>query len=581
MGYEKPEDKARHELINPALVKAGWEIQHYKTANVHSSKGVAVEFFKIGKEEAYLIGLICGRGHILQKDKKIVIEFAHKNRIAYGIAYCKKCGELATAQKTGDEEKKELICKICKSKVPFSVKKVYEQRESTLDSINNEIIPFLSKKLNVESDIIGNNHMTLLVLDFNKEKAKFESLIKLFKSKTGFDSFEIPEEMYGLNKDSKIEFVNGLLDTAGFFNQGSWMPRSGQNGYGVMRGYFQIVRNWKIPVQICDFLSSEFSLNIQTIDWGHPNMRDQANIYAWAREHQVKFFPEEYGIFTPKIKHKKEMFLELVNHNKKIKFNSKEIFSITSINRGQIKPYHPEENNPKLPKEIRGIHFDASWQIALKLRCKYLEKDFNKSKNKAILYLTGKEENLDYDEELKKFEEIRKEKTKEVESDRKKVEDELLKKEEKRIRTNPEQKLYAPLCDHLSNYFSKLYKENIKFYDTSSFYLNKFILESNVSNEFEYYEEYKIKPDLVGFVISSKKILIAEVKATELSLRDLGQLRGYCLVADPEYAILVSNKEPSLNLKKILKLNKDILNYFGKTIKIGFWNGEEVSLIEI
>ena len=60
----------------------------------------------IGKEEAYLIGLICGRGHILQKDKKVIIEFAHKNRIAYGIAYCKKCGELATAQqKEGDEKK--------------------------------------------------------------------------------------------------------------------------------------------------------------------------------------------------------------------------------------------------------------------------------------------------------------------------------------------------------------------------------------------------------------------------------------------------------------------------------------------
>lgn len=50
MVYEKfyPEDKARHELINPALEKAGWTTQHFKAANVFGSKGVAVEFFPMG-----------------------------------------------------------------------------------------------------------------------------------------------------------------------------------------------------------------------------------------------------------------------------------------------------------------------------------------------------------------------------------------------------------------------------------------------------------------------------------------------------------------------------------------------------
>ena len=50
MPYENlyPEDRARHELINPALIKAGWAIQHFKTANVFGSKGVAVEYFPMG-----------------------------------------------------------------------------------------------------------------------------------------------------------------------------------------------------------------------------------------------------------------------------------------------------------------------------------------------------------------------------------------------------------------------------------------------------------------------------------------------------------------------------------------------------
>ncbi|KHO51835.1 MAG: Type I site-specific deoxyribonuclease, partial [archaeon GW2011_AR13] len=44
-----PEVKARHNKINPKLISAGWDIQDYKTANVHNSKGVAVEYFQMGK----------------------------------------------------------------------------------------------------------------------------------------------------------------------------------------------------------------------------------------------------------------------------------------------------------------------------------------------------------------------------------------------------------------------------------------------------------------------------------------------------------------------------------------------------
>ena len=62
----EPENKARHTLINPALKSAGWEIQHFRNANIHSSKGVAVEYFQLGKssgEADYVLfvnGMACG-----------------------------------------------------------------------------------------------------------------------------------------------------------------------------------------------------------------------------------------------------------------------------------------------------------------------------------------------------------------------------------------------------------------------------------------------------------------------------------------------------------------------------------------
>lgn len=43
-----PEDKTRHELINPMLEKAGWVVQHFKSASPYAAKGVAVEYFPMG-----------------------------------------------------------------------------------------------------------------------------------------------------------------------------------------------------------------------------------------------------------------------------------------------------------------------------------------------------------------------------------------------------------------------------------------------------------------------------------------------------------------------------------------------------
>lgn len=532
------------------------------------------------KEEAYLLGLMCGRGHIIQKDKKLIIEFAHKNKIAYGIAYCKKCDGLATSNKRDDS--RELTCKICESKVSKSVKKIYEQRDSTISSLNRVIIPFLSKKFKINYDMVGNDHMTLLILDFSNKYDEFENIIKKFNSKSGFDSFEIPKELDSCDRKAKIEFVNGLLDTSGFFNAGSWLIREGNKGFGVMRGYFQIVRNWKIPVQICDFLHKEFLLTLQTIDWGHPNMRDQADIFAWAREHQVKFFPEDYEIFRLKIRHKQEMFKELISHNKKIDFTGKDVFGVSKINQGQIKPFHPAENDPRLPKELRGKHFDASWQIAYELGSEYIKNFFENVKNKKIFYLTGQDTDSDYKRVFKEYERIRRDKTKRVEILRAKVEEKIKESEERKTRSNPEKRLYAPISRWLERHFSEQYKEPIKFSDTSSFYLYKFILDNNLYNIFDSYEEYRIKPDLVGFLLKSKRIILAEVKVNELTLKDLGQLRGYCLVSRPELAMLISQKEPSIILKKILKTNKDILSYYnGKLIEIGTWDGSKLKIIGV
>jgi len=93
MTYENiyPEDKARHDLINPSLVKAGWTIQHFKTANVHASKGVAVEFFPMGMgvgEADYVLFINGEAAGILEAKKEgetLVGKEPQSNRYAKGF----------------------------------------------------------------------------------------------------------------------------------------------------------------------------------------------------------------------------------------------------------------------------------------------------------------------------------------------------------------------------------------------------------------------------------------------------------------------------------------------------------------
>lgn len=81
----KPEDKARHELINPLLEKCGWEIQSKNSAKITSSLGVAIEYFQMGRDEADYVLFVDGK--------------------AVGIIEAKKQSEGSLIAKEGQAEK--------------------------------------------------------------------------------------------------------------------------------------------------------------------------------------------------------------------------------------------------------------------------------------------------------------------------------------------------------------------------------------------------------------------------------------------------------------------------------------------
>ena len=94
----KPEDEARYAEINPSLKKAGWTIQHFKNANIRGAKGVAVESFPIGREEAdyvlFVNGQACGIIEAKKEGVTLVGKEPQSNRYAHGFPKDFQCVQL-------------------------------------------------------------------------------------------------------------------------------------------------------------------------------------------------------------------------------------------------------------------------------------------------------------------------------------------------------------------------------------------------------------------------------------------------------------------------------------------------------
>lgn len=556
---------------------------------------------KLTKDLTYLLGLIAGRGYLVPNENRVIIEIAHKNYVVKGIPRCPDCGGITTKRKENNPNKKE-ICQDCKKIVENpKYKQKFNQREEVLKTVEN----FLSKKIKEITDslptVSGNKTITFLSIDLSKNPKLFDFIKILFKNKNSFDSFEIPNEIKDSNAEMKVEFIKGLADVAGFPTWSGWVPRT--EGLRA-RIYLQIVRNWKLTAQLYDLLQDDLKIPVQTIDWGHPNIRDPDMIeyiengeekggVAWGREHQIKIFPEYFKKIGFRFSYKQAIFEELVEYNEKLNFKDNELsYPPTKISRDQYKIKHAGENSNRLPIELRGQHFDAYWQICWKLGCSFT-KNYVGKKYEDLVYLTGmKFEEIKKlpNEEIKKIRlDIEKARQEKLEKDKLKwsvIKEKLKKKESKKLSgtaklylywLSKEKDLYDPLAKWLYGYLKKIYpKLEVLTYDTSKHYLSKFMTRNNLIDIYETYSEYDIKPDVVGFIKDNKEFVFIEAKVGPIELKNIGQLLGYCYIAKPKLAFIISPEYPSGNLIKTLEFNKELLKYSKDSyIKIGVWKEKE------
>lgn len=283
----------------------------------------------MNKEMAYLIGMVLGNGEIQQgtTDTTITIDIPYKN------LYTDDLRDVGVYVKA-----------------------------STVD-IRSIIEPLIGNNL----IITQTNHSTKMTFVKNNNEYIIREIIRLIGNGRHHTTMKMSDELFAITTDEKKALLRGIADVTGHIRKSN--IAFGQEG--AHRVYIEIPANWYMVIDVANMLK-DVDVPVQTIDFGHPNFRDgklvkynEGKHYFWKKEHQVKIFANEFLAIGFNIKHKQDALekysdelLDFIDPNKTHKYYWEK--TIRKTNR----PIHPMENDPYIPVEIRGKHFESWTDLA-------------------------------------------------------------------------------------------------------------------------------------------------------------------------------------------------------------------------
>ncbi|MCR4619126.1 MAG: hypothetical protein K5633_00345 [Paludibacteraceae bacterium] len=280
-------------------------------------------------EMAYLIGLILGNGEVQQgrSETTVTIDIPHKNLYT--------------------DDNKDVSVYVMASIV----------------DIRAIVEPLIGHSLPVTET----RHSTKLTFTKPTDEYVMRELLRLIGAGRHHSTMRMSEELFSITTEEKKALLRGIADVTGYIRRSN--IAYGQEG--AHRVYIEIPGNWFMVASIANMLK-EVDIPVQTIDFGHPNFRDAklvkynaGNQTFWKKEHQIKIYANEFFPIGFNVRHKQdalvkysEELLESMDPAKTHKF-----YWETTI-RKTHKPIHPCENDPSLPVEIRGRHFDSWTELA-------------------------------------------------------------------------------------------------------------------------------------------------------------------------------------------------------------------------
>ena len=251
-------------------------------------------------------------------------------------------------------------------------------------SERQRLIGSLNKIINRIGGLTGNNptltegtNVTDISYESSRNTLFFRDLKLLLGDATGYENFSVPQPLFDGPDDVKREFLRGYGDIA------AKVRKSNEYFLGLNRVYIDILSvNWKLPTQLCHLLQDHLKIPVQTLTWGHPNLRDKATKPWTKREHQVKVFCDAYLPIGFYLDHKHKQLEAFARKNRQIRVKGgpkPHECDPETKSRGR-NPRHPDEGNADLPKSLRGKHFNGYREICTKIHCWRWEQKQKKQK---------------------------------------------------------------------------------------------------------------------------------------------------------------------------------------------------------
>lgn len=280
-------------------------------------------------EMAYLIGMILGNGEIQKTSKTttITIDIPYKNLY------------------TDDSKDVAIYVK------------------ASIVDIRSIIEPLIGNSL----ILTQTKHSTKMTFSKPNDEYVIREILRLIGNGRHHSTMKMCDELFQITQDEKKSLLRGIADVTGYIRKSN--VAFGQDG--AHRVYIEIPGNWYMVIDVANMLK-EVDVPVQTIDFGHPNFRDsnlvkynEGKPNFWKKEHQVKIFANEFLTVGFNIQHKQEALRkysdELLDFIDPVKTHK---FYWEKPVRRKARPSHPGENDPSLPDEIRGKHFESWTDLA-------------------------------------------------------------------------------------------------------------------------------------------------------------------------------------------------------------------------
>lgn len=283
----------------------------------------------MNNEMAYLIGMVLGNGEVQQGNTEttITIDIPYKNLY------------------TDD------------------LKDVAIYVKASIVDIRSIIEPLIGHILVVTES----KHSTKMSFTKPNNEYVIREILRLIGGGTHHSVMRMNPELFSITSDQKKSLLRGIADVTGYIRKSN--IAFGQEG--AHRVYIEIPGNWYMVIDIANMLK-DVDVPVQTIDFGHPNFRDGKMVKYndgkpnfWKKEHQVKIFANEFLPIGFNIKHKQEALEKLAAEllNNMLPETTHKFYWEKTI-RHSVKPIHPGENDPILPQEIRGNHYNSWTDLA-------------------------------------------------------------------------------------------------------------------------------------------------------------------------------------------------------------------------